>query len=190
VFAPLTGIAVAPDGLRAHAALAADTEVSAVSGCLQLPLALLPLDGTVLLSRIGYQRGIGVGAVTCRATFTSATEADATLHDESGAVLLEARGIVFSRITSNLVQGRQTRARPDDVPALLAETVMAVLVLVDPPDPAASLFEYGMDSLTAVELRTRLAARLGVDVTVSAVLAQPTVCALGHHLAGLLRDSK
>ncbi|WP_229700755.1 type I polyketide synthase, partial [Streptomyces camponoticapitis] len=48
------------------------------------------------------------------------------------------------------------------------------------------LFEQGMDSLTAVELRTRLEAEFGLALSSTVVFEHPTIEALGKHLAGLL----
>ncbi|WP_345025597.1 type I polyketide synthase, partial [Streptomyces sedi] len=48
------------------------------------------------------------------------------------------------------------------------------------------LFEQGMDSLTAVELRTRLEAEFQVALPSTVVFEYPTIEALGTHLAGLI----
>ncbi|MCT2594589.1 acyltransferase domain-containing protein, partial [Streptomyces sp. N2-109] len=48
------------------------------------------------------------------------------------------------------------------------------------------LFEQGMDSLTAVELRTRLEAEFDLTLPSTVVFEHPTIDALGKHLAELL----
>jgi acyl transferase domain-containing protein len=50
-------------------------------------------------------------------------------------------------------------------------------------DPDRSLFDLGLDSLGAVEMRTRIEAETGWRVPVSVFLDDPTVRGLGRHLA-------
>nr|WP_052398024.1 type I polyketide synthase [Streptomyces sp. NRRL F-5123] len=65
------------------------------------------------------------------------------------------------------------------------EHVAAVLGLAEGQKPARrrGLFDQGLDSLTAVELRDRLAADFGVELATTIVFEQPTVEALAAYLA-------
>jgi len=60
-------------------------------------------------------------------------------------------------------------------------TLLAGILRVDSPeafDVGRPLDEYGMDSLTAAELKNRVASRLGVDLPVSHLIGGVTVCSL------------
>lgn len=65
------------------------------------------------------------------------------------------------------------------------EQVAAVMRLERSPDPRRRLFDMGMDSLMALELKTRLQTSLGADVPVTAVFNYPTIEALSEFF---LRD--
>ncbi|MFI1104942.1 beta-ketoacyl synthase N-terminal-like domain-containing protein [Streptomyces melanogenes] len=78
-----------------------------------------------------------------------------------------------------------------EVLALVSREIAAVLGHADAAslDPALMFLELGLDSLTTVELRNRLAAATGARLTVRAILEQRTPDALAAHLAaGLARQ--
>jgi thioesterase domain-containing protein/NAD(P)-dependent dehydrogenase (short-subunit alcohol dehydrogenase family)/acyl carrier protein len=56
--------------------------------------------------------------------------------------------------------------------------------------PDRQLLELGFDSLTAVELRTRLDAATGLGLPTSVVFDHPSATALAEHLHGLLTESE
>ncbi|MBD0844688.1 type I polyketide synthase, partial [Streptomyces sp. TRM68416] len=71
---------------------------------------------------------------------------------------------------------------------LVTETVRELLGL-GPDQPVArrrGLFEQGLDSATAVALRTRLGEQLGLSLPTTVIFEHPTVIGLAEHLAGML----
>jgi acyl carrier protein len=52
------------------------------------------------------------------------------------------------------------------------------------PDPRRRLFDMGMDSLMALDIKKRLQDQLAADISVTAVFNYPTIDALVGHLAG------
>ncbi|NTX52451.1 type I polyketide synthase [Myxococcus sp. CA039A] len=80
-------------------------------------------------------------------------------------------------------------APPGDKPRLLREHIASVATRVlgldasRPLDPEQGLFEAGMDSLMATELRNALQRTLGRSLPVSLIFDHPSVQALSNHLA-------
>src|SRR5262245_14157547 len=64
----------------------------------------------------------------------------------------------------------------------LREQVAEVMGLNELPEPRKKLFEMGMDSLMALELKNRLQKGLGTEIRVTAVFNYPTIEALSGHL--------
>ncbi|MGW5354304.1 SDR family NAD(P)-dependent oxidoreductase [Streptomyces sp. NPDC004031] len=87
---------------------------------------------------------------------------------------------------SGAANGAGARGRGDrEVLRRVEEHVATVLGFADGQRPARrrGLFDQGLDSLTAVELRDRLAADFGVELPTTIVFEQPTVDALAAYLA-------
>jgi acyl transferase domain-containing protein/NADP-dependent 3-hydroxy acid dehydrogenase YdfG/acyl carrier protein len=76
------------------------------------------------------------------------------------------------------------RERGDAVLAIVREQVATVLGHSHPHaiDPERAFKELGFDSLTAVELRNRLAAITGLTIPVTVIFDHPTTAALADHL--------
>ncbi|WP_030242519.1 beta-ketoacyl reductase, partial [Streptomyces lavendulae] len=91
-----------------------------------------------------------------------------------------AAGGAFARQLTALPQDQ----RPGAVLELVRGQVAAVLGFAGPEavDPARSFSEVGFDSLTAVELRNRLAAATGVRLPATLVFDYPTPAVLGEYL--------
>jgi acyl carrier protein len=68
------------------------------------------------------------------------------------------------------------------ITAHIQEEVGRIMRLDGPADPRRKLFEMGMDSLMALELKSRLQHELGASVPVTAVFNHPTIEALAGHL--------
>jgi phthiocerol/phenolphthiocerol synthesis type-I polyketide synthase D len=100
---------------------------------------------------------------------------------------------------SYLVQSRKTDEKSDLVERIrelpagdrqellvnhLREQVAEVIGLNGLPDPRKKLFEMGMDSLMALELKNRLQKGLATEIRVTAVFNYPTIEALSEYLLG------
>lgn len=75
-------------------------------------------------------------------------------------------------------------ARPDLRALILAEVGAALKIPAAEVPPDRPLRELGLDSALALEIRARLAARLGRPLPVSLLFDHPTAAALARHLAG------
>ncbi|MFJ8827872.1 SDR family NAD(P)-dependent oxidoreductase, partial [Streptomyces sp. NPDC102467] len=80
--------------------------------------------------------------------------------------------------------GRDEQERYALALALVRDTVGEVLDLRGPVDPERGLMDQGFDSLTALELRERLAATTGERLAPTLVFDHPTPAALARHLGG------
>ena len=65
---------------------------------------------------------------------------------------------------------------------LIREQVGEVMALAELPDPRKKLFEMGMDSLMALEVKNRLQKKLGTDIRVTAIFNYPTIHALAEYV--------
>ncbi|GAA0952513.1 type I polyketide synthase [Actinocorallia libanotica] len=123
------------------------------------------------------------------------------LREEAAAGRLPA---LFSRLVRRPGRARRQEQgawarrllaeRPEDrrrtAVALLREQVAAVLGHTDPSALGSALAfkDLGFDSLTAVELRTRLTALTGLSLPATIVFEFPTITELAHHLASSLEE--
>jgi acyl carrier protein len=80
------------------------------------------------------------------------------------------------------------RERPELMLSYLRRRVGQVLGFGDtaPLEGSQKLFEAGMDSLSALELRTRVQQELGCPLPATVVFDYPTLETLGEYLTGLL----
>jgi amino acid adenylation domain-containing protein len=81
----------------------------------------------------------------------------------------------------------QRLSRITDV--IVAELANALRTSVDELDPNAEFMSLGMDSLTAMDLRRRLQAALGIELPASLFFAHPTVTALAEGLLAMWLDN-
>ncbi|PPK71409.1 type I polyketide synthase [Actinokineospora auranticolor] len=75
-------------------------------------------------------------------------------------------------------------ARPADLDGIVAAELAAVLGHPDAVDRTATWSDLGLDSLGVTELRDRLTAALGVEVTTADIYGHPTAAALTDRLRG------
>ena len=89
-----------------------------------------------------------------------------------------------------LLKALPAEEREEELIAFLQEELRSVLRLRSAPAPQAGFFELGMDSMVAVELRSRLNRAFQKEFTVSntAVFDHPDVARLARHLARELED--
>ncbi|MEU3724192.1 beta-ketoacyl synthase N-terminal-like domain-containing protein [Streptomyces sp. NPDC031705] len=161
--------------------------------------------GAVLRSAVRVTRAEAPEAVDPAFTL------DVLLLEEDGRPVAELSGMGFTRLPDRPVEAaaaeRAARhaasAAPVDVETLAAApaaerqealvslvraTVAALLAVDDPEyvDTRAGFLELGVDSLTAIVLKTQLQTRLGVPLVSSAVFDHPSVEELAEMLSRLL----
>ncbi|GAA2908961.1 hypothetical protein GCM10020221_01300 [Streptomyces thioluteus] len=162
-------------------------------------LRIAPADESELLASLAHLhvKGVAVGWATML-TDAGAKPAElptyAFQHERYWPELAGISAREQSR-TGSTDQGREFReqlaAAPEDARAEIVagrvrELVAKVLRLADAAsvDDETPLPELGFDSLTAVDLRNRLGADLGLRLPPSLVFQHPTVTALARHLTG------
>jgi acyl transferase domain-containing protein/acyl carrier protein len=110
-----------------------------------------------------------------------------SMYRSLGEALPAPASAVRTASTSGLVE-RLGEAAPGERRALLEtylrETIAGVMGLADPGviTPRQRLFELGLDSLGAVELRNWLAAAMGRTLRATLIFDYPTLVALADHL--------
>ncbi|MHA4818111.1 type I polyketide synthase, partial [Streptomyces aculeolatus] len=146
-------------------------------------LSLLDADGRVIAEMLAEPPGgTGGPAAPAGAAATAALAAPAPAEpatasaapDPAAAVAVPAAGAADSSPAA-LVTDR-------------VDTVVRGVLGISEGQPLPrrrGLFEQGMDSLTAVELRTRLEAEFRVSLPSTVVFEHPTIEALGGYVAGL-----
>ncbi|PPJ18908.1 hypothetical protein C5E45_33980, partial [Nocardia nova] len=102
------------------------------------------------------------------------------------------RAATGSEVRSSGLSALAERDRLDAVRQIVREQAAAVLGYdgVDPITATATFKELGMDSLTAVELRNRLAGVLGVRLAATVVFDHPTPAALAARISAVLAGSE
>ena len=102
----------------------------------------------------------------------------------TAAAPAEAAGIAAPADLRAELQPLDPRARLERVAGLVRAEVARVLGLAGPAavDPARGLFEMGLDSLMAMQLRRRLAAATGLDLPATLVFNHPSVQPMAAHL--------
>lgn len=103
------------------------------------------------------------------------------------AALADGAGAAFRE----RLAGTEEERRPSVVLEFLRAQVAAVLALPDASgvDPDRAFLEMGFDSLTAVELRNRLATATGVRLPPTVVFENPNPAALAGHVAAAFTAS-
>lgn len=84
------------------------------------------------------------------------------------------------------------RARRDHLAGIVREELARVLGLPGPQaiDATKGFFELGLDSLMAMQLRRRLAGRVGVELPATITFNYPTVADLSDHLLGIVAPAE
>ena len=89
--------------------------------------------------------------------------------------------------TRERLAGLPADARRSALSSHVQEAVVGVLGWRGaPPELRASFFDIGMDSLTALELKNRLQASLGLTLRATAVFNHPTMASLAEYLDTLI----
>ncbi|MFZ5526628.1 MAG: SDR family oxidoreductase [Pseudomonadota bacterium] len=178
---PATGIAL----LSALLDAGASPEVPACVGALSVRWSALgrtPLAADPMLARLKGRMAESSSPQEARRPQTSdlAVPASSVAGDVgAGASTDQARASAQQALMA-LPDARRrpwlVRALQDEVAVVLGQGGTAR------PDAHLGFFEMGMDSLMAVELRTRVARRLGITLPTSGVFEFPTIDALAGHL--------
>ncbi|MFD1050601.1 beta-ketoacyl synthase N-terminal-like domain-containing protein, partial [Kibdelosporangium lantanae] len=107
----------------------------------------------------------------------------------SGEPVVVPAKLDLAEVSRGLVS-RTTHGKPEDILAVVRAQIADVLghetvdtVAVDRP-----FVEFGFDSLTALELRNRLASKTGVRLPATLVFDYPNPLALAEYLAGTKRN--
>ncbi|WP_253780728.1 type I polyketide synthase, partial [Goodfellowiella coeruleoviolacea] len=166
------------DGLRSKAEQAGITEFPVEEGLALFDAALQTADPMLLIIRLDL----------------------AALHRQPN-LAPPLRGLVGARrrrpVTAAATLARSLASMSDDeaeraLLGLVRDRVSAVLAQPNPHavDPGLPLREFGLDSLTAVELRNTLAESTGLRLPATLAFDHPTVLALVRHLLAELRGSE
>ncbi|WP_367127977.1 SDR family NAD(P)-dependent oxidoreductase [Saccharothrix sp. HUAS TT1] len=150
-------------------------------------LTPLPTDRALAL----FDAGLAAGSpVLVAANLDPGTAATPLLRDPGRS----RRGPVPAVAPADLADRLKALAEPEQR-ALLLEVVnahsAAVLGHTTPltADPQQAFRDHGVDSLTGIELRNRLNAATGLDLSATAVFDFPTPAQLANHLYGRLRGT-
>jgi len=152
--------------------------------------SLSPREGARALQRLldGDAPQVGVFGLDPRRFFEAYPAAAraplyAELAREAGDAPARRRG--SARVRRELLSLEDARERLTRLRAYLAEQIGQALRLeASRIDPRTQIFDYGVDSLTAVELRNRIERDLGIEsLAATVIMLHPTVEALAPVLA-------
>jgi acyl carrier protein len=144
--------------------------------------SLRPADGLRAIERLLAAGRTQVGVIALDATRWRAASPAALASPMWSALVPASDAPVTTNALAAQLAAAPAAARPDLVLAAVRGEVARVLQLAEAAlDPDAELMRLGMDSLTGLELRNRLAAALAMPLPATLIFQHRTIRAIADH---------
>lgn len=155
---------------------------------------LLPEQGLAALEHLLHQEAAQVAVLPVRWSefFQMFPNADSSLLQQLANRATETQPSIASTPWLQTLESLPANGRIEALQAHIQEQAAHVLGIhpAQRLDPQRGLFELGMDSLMALELKHRLESSLGCAIPAILAFEHPTVSALTNHLAQILLSWK